>query len=317
MRIFISHIRQDSEIANQISEFLKQQGNEIVSVDFGFPSTNKLQLENSIKKVLNEADAFIILFTKDSISSNWVHYEYNVFAEYSRISDNKKAIIPIVFDDVEPPQSIDERTIFLKGDRKNIKSFAIYLSNLLSRFEGELIAKAEKREKVKEQIEKSSADYVQETLTRLESQESKLKGKADFWYAVGYVSIALGVIVAIIFTLCSSGEKTDNWIKIGLLGIKSAIIIVLLIASSKYCFNLAKTYMNESLKNSDRIHAISFGKFYMQVFGSSVDSKDVKEVFGDWNLDKQSQFMQLNANDYDPKLIELIIKTIEALKEKK
>lgn len=314
MRIFISHSYSDFDIANQLTELLVEQGNEIVLFDNDAFVNSKVQLKNNIKKLLNETDVLILLYTENSINSNWVNYEFNVFAEYSKQNNYRKAIFPVVIGDIEVPKSIANRYVFIKAERNEIEQVAIKLNNSLSRFQGELIAKEEQEKKVKERIEKSSADYVEETLSRLETRESELKRKANLWYNIGYGSIVGGIIVAILFTILTSTIKIGDWLDIGFLGLKSAIIIVLLITSSKYSLTLAKTYMNESLKNSDRIHAISFGKFYLQVFGNSVDSKDVKDVFGDWNLDKQSEFIQMDSNDYDPKLVEIIIKTIKVLK---
>ena len=316
MRIFISHSYKDIELADRLSLLIEKQGHEIVKYDTVSYVDSNTALKNNIKKLLKESDAMILLYTENSTESNWVNFEFAAFAEYSKLSNNSKAIFPVIIGDIAAPSYLDSYR-YIKASPKDIDSVALKILTFLSKFQGELIAKEEQANTVKERIERSSADYVQETLSRLESRERSLNKKASIWYIIGYTSLVLSIIIAGLFTIFSSLIKSDNWLGIALLGLKSAVIIVLLIASSKYCFNLAKTYMNESLKNSDRIHAISFGKFYLQIFGNSVDSKDVKEVFGDWNLDKQSNFLKMDSNDYDPHLIELIIKTIETIKDKK
>lgn len=74
--------------------------------------------------------------------------------------------------------------------------------------------------------------------------------------------------------------------------------------------------MTEALKNSDRIHSISFGKFYLQIFRGNLTGDEIKDIFRDWNMDKQtSSFSTLSSNDYDPKLIELIFKVADTLKD--
>ncbi len=75
--------------------------------------------------------------------------------------------------------------------------------------------------------------------------------------------------------------------------------------------------MNESLKNSDRMHAISFGKFYLQVFGADIKQSDLKEVFKDWNTNQDSAFVRLNSNEFDPKLLQSFLKFSEIVKENK
>jgi len=73
--------------------------------------------------------------------------------------------------------------------------------------------------------------------------------------------------------------------------------------------------MSESLKIADRIHAISFGKFYLQVFNQQVEPTEIKEIFRDWNINNQTNtFSSQQSNDYDPKLIEKISELVEKIK---
>ncbi|MCG3741768.1 hypothetical protein [Vibrio cincinnatiensis] len=71
--------------------------------------------------------------------------------------------------------------------------------------------------------------------------------------------------------------------------------------------------MNESLKNSDRLHAISFGKFYLQAYGDIVTPDDVKEVFQHWNIDKDSSFRKLGSDSFDPRIFESAIEIARVL----
>ncbi|WP_217805061.1 hypothetical protein, partial [Salmonella enterica] len=45
--------------------------------------------------------------------------------------------------------------------------------------------------------------------------------------------------------------------------IKGVTVVALLLGLARYSFLMAKTHQLEALKNADRLHAISFGKFYM------------------------------------------------------
>lgn len=65
--------------------------------------------------------------------------------------------------------------------------------------------------------------------------------------------------------------------------------------------------MVESLRNSDRIHAISFGEFYLKAYQEKADWKEIKEAFQHWNIDGGSSFNSQNANDFDPKIFKNII----------
>jgi hypothetical protein len=114
------------------------------------------------------------------------------------------------------------------------------------------------------------------------------------WYVLGFVTLIGGVWFA--FGGLSGLDKLVNqnyWLYV-LVILKSIIIVGLLIACSKYAFNLGKSFINEALRNADRIHAIAFGKFYLQAFGNRISSpEEIKEVFQNWNIDKDSAFQKL------------------------
>jgi hypothetical protein len=95
---------------------------------------------------------------------------------------------------------------------------------------------------------------------------------------------------------------------------KGAILLILLLTSSKYAFTLSKSYMNESLKIADRIHAIKFGKLFIKIFESSINKNDFKEVFQNWNLSKDSSFSSISTDNYDPKFVDSAVKILETIK---
>lgn len=143
-----------------------------------------------------------------------------------------------------------------------------------------------------------------------------MKIYALIWYTLGFLALLAGVAATIWLSdsgLDSFGEK-ENWSKTIFFAIKSALIIILLIASSKYSFNLGKSYMNETMKIADRIHAISFGKFYLQVFTKRIETEELKDIFRDWNISNQSSFMGQKNEDFDPKILEKISKIIDKIK---
>ncbi|EPR69172.1 hypothetical protein [Cyclobacterium qasimii] len=143
-----------------------------------------------------------------------------------------------------------------------------------------------------------------------------MKRYAIIWYGLGFLALIAGVAGTIWLSnpgLADFGEK-ENWSKTIFFAIKSALIIILLIASSKYSFNLGKSYMNETMKIADRIHAISFGKFYLQVFNKRIETEELKDIFRDWNISNQSSFMGQKSEDFDPKLLDKISEVIDKIK---
>lgn len=75
--------------------------------------------------------------------------------------------------------------------------------------------------------------------------------------------------------------------------------------------------MHEALRNADRLHAISFGEFFIKAYGDKISSySEINEIFQNWNIDKSSSFYELNADTYDPKFSENLIDIIKSLTEK-
>jgi len=179
-------------------------------------------------------------------------------------------------------------------------------------FEGD----EKKIEKIRaeEKLERTAASFVQDSITELSKRESRLKLLANFWYIIGFIALILGVALGVYFSSIDNTAKTSI-LSITYVIVRNILTIALLIVASRYSFNLGKTYMNESLKNADRIHAISFGKFYLQVYGSDIKQEELREVFKDWNTNQESAFLKLDSKDIDPKILESILKLAESLKK--
>ena len=72
-------------------------------------------------------------------------------------------------------------------------------------------------------------------------------------------------------------------------------------------FTLAKSFMVEAIRCTDRIHAISFGLFYISAFDEKVTRDEVMKIFSNWNIDNgATSFRSQTSEDYDPKLHELL-----------
>ena len=194
------------------------------------------------------------------------------------------------------------------------------ISKLLRDFVGLLSEMSEAQKKKieakieSERIEKSAASYVEESINQLEKRERNLKFQALIWHILGFLSLISGISIGLYFLNSNSFDNNSNGVLVYQV-VKSLFIIGLLVACARYTFLLGKSYMNESLKNADRIHAISFGKFYLQVFGTNIKPEDLKEIFKDWNASKDSAFASLNSADFDPKYLEVLTKFVETLKK--
>lgn len=320
MKIYLSYSHKDKELALRVLEGLKHE-------DFNvWEDSQILPGEEWEKKILEnlEADIFILIVTKNWIDSNWIQQkEFPLMVGYVE-KDSNKAIIPIVpfpedWNDNRLPFEIKKRLALIDSDINNLIN---QLIAAIRRFEGGQIAETVK-ENEKKQVElketakkeKTVIEFVEETISFIEKREKKLKLAANIWYIIGFLSLLLGIAMVVYLTVFVQIE-TDNWTSIVIWGIKSSVVLILLMSASKYSFNLAKSFMTESLRNSDRIYSISFGKLYVQSVGGNISGEDLKDIFRDWNVDKSSSnFAALSSNDYDPKLIELIFKITESVKD--
>ncbi|MGK5059245.1 hypothetical protein ACQ4WY_20175 [Janthinobacterium sp. LB2P49] len=76
--------------------------------------------------------------------------------------------------------------------------------------------------------------------------------------------------------------------------------------------------MHESIKRSDRAHAINFGKLYLEIYGNSVDRKELIDIFENWNITSESAFSKANPSGFEPQIsdkIDMIAKLINGQKK--
>ena len=61
--------------------------------------------------------------------------------------------------------------------------------------------------------------------------------------------------------------------------------------------------MVEAIRSSDRRYAISFGKFFLDAYGSGATREELLKAFSSWNIDNGStSYRNQSGDDYDPKL---------------
>lgn len=170
--------------------------------------------------------------------------------------------------------------------------------------------KVDQLEKEKDQLKKEKEKYQAETQKRIEDKASeyvnqaidalKIKEILFFWTSfawsiAGGVSIA-GGLIALLLSLHDAtkdiiANKEIGWMLIIFLAAKSAVLLGIMFAFAKYSMMFSKSYMHESLRNTERQHAINFGKFYLGTHGASASWEDIKSVFEHWNISRDSTFL--------------------------
>jgi hypothetical protein len=319
--IYISYQHTDAEIVKRISDKLINRGHTILLDD------SILKVGQDWRKVLldslKNADGVLVLITEQSLKSNYVVSEVGTARAYVAESANKKFIIPVIYGEIPIPNFIDDLyCIRLYNDsfEETINKIDASVSGFLGRQE------ADKENKIiaKQEVETKAADFIKDTTVALKQREWHNKIVAYLCYIVGIGTLIYGVNVGIngfknVPEIQALLDKHPNqiWGIYILVILKSIIVIGLLIAASKYVFTLGKSFMHESLRNADRIHAISFGEFYLKAYGDRVGTHtEIKEIFQEWNIDKPSAFSNIDTNSYDPKFSDNLVEIIKTLSNK-
>ena len=101
MKIFISYTQQDKKNADLIADKLRRAGHEV-----WFDGWKIKAGDNLIEKInqgVKEADAFIVIISKNSLSSKWALHEYSALA-FGELSNQTSRIIPVLVDKSTVPQ---------------------------------------------------------------------------------------------------------------------------------------------------------------------------------------------------------------------
>lgn len=315
-KIVISATRSDAEIQASIVKELGQ-AHEVhhLSAEPG------REWRLSLKETLHDIDAVVVIVTEEYVYSNEHMGELNALFAYSQ-SNERVTLIPLLIGEIDPPRELTSAH-YLSLDPRQPRAVELIIekiNSLLARAQGRLAAQDEKRDKIRQRLESTASKFVDQSLEELRARELKLEKQARFWYWIGFSAIVFGILAAGYLALMNVKNLQDIDTSVGIVALtilKSILVVGLLLAAARYGFSLAKAYMDEALKNADRIHAISFGKFYLEAYGDTAEPSDVKEVFQHWNTTRSNSFSTQSVSDVDVKTLEMAMQLTKSLVEKK
>ncbi|SJL83449.1 hypothetical protein [Vibrio palustris] len=173
--------------------------------------------------------------------------------------------------------------------------------------------KARLTEESRKKLEQTSQDYVADALDALNSKESQFHTISRIWSGIGAASLIAGVIffVAVTFSISLDSLKDISWQFLIFALFKGIITVGLLVGVAKYSFLFSSSYMQESLKNADRRHAINFGKFYLESYGATADWSEVKEAFEHWNITGSNAFSKREDVSLDNDTLDKAVSLVE------
>jgi hypothetical protein len=310
-KIFISYPNEDRGIADQLHRELIAKGHEI------FLDQQSIRLgahwHEDITRNLKEADVFLALVTDNSNKSYYFNIEVTGAISYVAHSNKNKLILPLVINNASLGESDLGSFQAIFGTTDDFQNLVYRVDSAITQFETARIAQDELRELKSQVINKNSGEYVKETLDDLYKRENSFKKIATAWYGSGFICLVLSVLAVLyLWWSASSTPSAEQQTQNLLFSLAKGITLVgLMLTLSRYSFLLGKGYMTEALKNADRIHAISFGKFYLQVYGGSITPEEMREVFQNWNTVGATEFSAQKVDDIESKFLSAISKVTQ------
>ena len=205
--------------------------------------------------------------------------------------------------------SIEEYSVHgakVKLDKSLEKDAIEKISLILAAHDEKIKQDEQERKKSEEKVKTGLSKYIEDVFVNLKESEKRNKRFAFWLYLVSIISLIATIIITIVF----AANRYWQTVKIEYMiahGVACLFIVVILISLSKLLFTLAKSFMVEAIRCSDRIHAISFGKFFLDAYVAEASREEVLNAFSSWNIDNgNTSFRNQSSEDYDPKILEKI-----------
>ena len=179
------------------------------------------------------------------------------------------------------------------------------------------IEKERYTEESRRKIERTSKDYVSDTLSALDKKETQFHLISKIWSGIGVAALVTGLAFFAYITIAgfSTLPNPVTWEYIAFSALKGLIAVGLFVALAKYALLFSNSYMREALKNGDRRHAINFGKFYLESYGAAAEWAQIKEAFEHWNIIGTNAFSAPEESKVDITTLERTASAIEKLKK--
>ena len=253
------------------------------------------------KRLLTDLESAIR--TRESMLENMELESKNKLLHYARLAEDEESKLRAKL------KEIDEKKYNIEKQEKELAERV---------FEFEETTKKQ----VQERIELKVPEYVAAALKVLDDREILYQKKAFHWSTQGILVLFTAIISAIFISFYGAGFGTslDNlpWQTLLFVTFKGLIILSVLGLWAKHAFTVSNAYMHESIKRSDRAHAINFGKLYLEIYGNSVDRKELIDIFENWNITSESAFSKANPSGFEPQIsdkIDMIAKLINGQKK--
>ena len=174
---------------------------------------------------------------------------------------------------------------------------------------------------VQQRIELKVPEYVAAAVDVLETREAHYRRKAKHWSIHGSIVLVLAITGTIGISLYgyAYGESLSElaWQNMLFVSFKGLVALGVLGLWAKHAFTVSNAYMHEAIKRADRAHAINFGKLYLEIYGNSVDRKELIDIFENWNIATESAFAKTTIEGFEPKVLDKLVDVLKMTERNK
>jgi len=261
------------------------------------------------------------IYFADRVGSKWIpeFHDFAIAFISGRFLNDEKAMECLERASKSFPNMvcIDLYDNLTAEQKEKIKMYTINLYSLeegknflINTFPDEDIISKQEAEALEKSIETDGYKFLEDTIEKLKASASSNKLMSCLCY-FGALAALIGMGCYIILgSGILSIEGTLDLYTLIYESIEIAVLSGVLFAITRFLFLLGKSYMVEAIRFEDRAHAIGLGKLYLQLYKSKFDWNELKDVLQNWNIDKGSAFINLDAKDIETVGVDKIVSSL-------
>lgn len=309
LKVYISYSHCDKDIAFKFYDLFKSLDFEVIWDEellmLGDDFTKKFTV------AISQSDLFLPIISENYNASKFANTQLMTAIGFNS-SKGSPRLLPYIVSPTPIPYDLLRISCFIGTN--NLDEDLNKMKAQLVSIRASVLADRDANIQNESNLNSSLAQYLKDVFSTLEKKEKRNRWLAYFFYFASILCLGIIVLLGVQNVDISPSNTLDIPSQI-FSSLHNVLTLAVLASLSRLCFILGKSFMVEAIRNGDRIHAISFGKFYIQAYGKQASRQEIREVLGDWNIDKGSSFHTQDAKDIDPNILG-ILEIIKSQKEK-
>ena len=294
MNVFISYSHRDKELALRLSKKL-EVSKFYVFIDNKIPVGGDIYRE--IGRQLYKTDAVVVIVSKNTFDTFGVKNETMTMLSFLDKGRMPLVIPVVVGEDVEIPYYLSDYNCLKVASKDKFEEAIEQIVALLKFHEQKLEEINAEKIEAEKKVKESLSEYISDVFDILKLSERTNKVLAYIMYIFSTFTLIFSAGLSLYL---NNGDYTEVFTSVTS-SFSNFVVLALLVALSRLFYILGKSFMVESIRKADRIHAISFGKFFLDAFGEEASREEIIKAFSSWNIDGGSSFRTQSTEDIDPK----------------